>query len=54
MTVRTTAARRYAEAAFDVALQENALERWASDLRAAAGIVGQEEVARVLANPAIP
>ena len=51
---RTTAARRYAEAAFEVALAEDALERWASDLRAAAAVTEVEEVARVLENPGIP
>jgi F-type H+-transporting ATPase subunit delta len=51
---RTTAARRYADAAFDVALAEDALERWASDLRAAAAVTEIEEVAQVLGNPGIP
>ena len=51
---RTTAARRYAEAALEVALAEDALERWASDLRAAAAVTEVEEVARVLENPGIP
>jgi F-type H+-transporting ATPase subunit delta len=51
---RTTAARRYAEAAFGVALAEDGLERWASDLRAAAAVTQIEDVARVLENPGIP
>jgi F-type H+-transporting ATPase subunit delta len=55
MTARSSsAARRYAEAAFEVARDEDALERWASDLRAAAAVTEQEDVANMLGNPGIP
>ena len=54
MKAGTGAARRYAEAAFAVARDEDALERWASDLRAAAAVTEQPDVANVLGNPGIP
>jgi F-type H+-transporting ATPase subunit delta len=54
VTARTGAARRYAEAAFAVAREDNALDRWASDLRAAAAVAGHEDLARVLVNPGLP
>jgi F-type H+-transporting ATPase subunit delta len=50
----TTAARRYAEAAFDLARGEEAVDGWADDLRLAATIVGEERIERVVDNPAIP
>jgi F-type H+-transporting ATPase subunit delta len=50
----TTAARRYAEAAFDLAHNEASLEGWAADLRAAAGIAADERIERFIDNPAIP
>ncbi|HET7027744.1 MAG TPA: F0F1 ATP synthase subunit delta [Candidatus Limnocylindrales bacterium] len=50
----TTAARRYAEAAFDLAHDEDSLEGWAADLRLAAGIASDERIERFLDNPAIP
>ena len=49
-----TAARRYAEAAFQLASRDGALERWRDDLALAAGIVTQPEVARVVDDPAVP
>lgn len=49
----TTAARRYAEAAFELARGEDALDAWAEDLRSAAAIAADEQVERVLDNPAI-
>jgi F-type H+-transporting ATPase subunit delta len=50
----TTAARRYADAAFELARGEDALDGWAGDLRSAAAIVADERVERILDNPAIP
>jgi F-type H+-transporting ATPase subunit delta len=50
----TTAARRYAEAAFSLAREEDALDRWAADLATAAGIMSMPEAARVVGNPAVP
>jgi F-type H+-transporting ATPase subunit delta len=49
-----TAARRYAEAAFEVAQRDGQLDRWQADLQRAAAIVGGPDVAPVVENPAIP
>jgi F-type H+-transporting ATPase subunit delta len=54
MARRETAARRYAEAAFEVAQRDDALEAWRTELDAAASIVADERVGRMLANPALP
>lgn len=54
MARRDTAARRYAEAAFEVAMRDGTLERWRAELDLAAGVVGEERVLEVLANPAVP
>ena len=53
MPVRSSA-RRYAEAAFQIADRDGALEQWLKDLETAAAVLGEEDVARLLANPAIP
>jgi F-type H+-transporting ATPase subunit delta len=53
MARATTAARRYAEAAFDLARRDDALDGWAEDLRLAAAIAADERVEAVLDNPAI-
>jgi F-type H+-transporting ATPase subunit delta len=50
----TTAARRYAEAAFEIAEPDDSLDRWLEELEVAARIVGDEGVARVLDDPARP
>lgn len=49
-----SAARRYAEAAFQVAVGDDTLDAWRKDLDTAAAVVGQERIGRALANPAIP
>jgi F-type H+-transporting ATPase subunit delta len=49
-----TAARRYAEAAFEVAMRDDTLERWRADLDLAASLAGDPRAVVVLANPAIP
>ncbi len=54
MARRESAARRYAEAAFEVALRDNEIDAWREGLDAAAAIVGEERVGRALANPSIP
>ena len=54
MARRETAARRYAEAAFEVAMRDDAVEAWRSELDTAAAIVADERVGRMLANPALP
>lgn len=45
---REAAARRYAQAAFAVALEQNDLERWAQDLRSIEALAGQRDVLEVL------
>jgi F-type H+-transporting ATPase subunit delta len=54
MARRESAARRYAEAAFDVALRDNTIDAWRAELNTAAAIVAEERVGRALANPSIP
>ena len=49
-----TAARRYAEAAFEVAMRDDTVEPWRTELDTAASIVADEQVGRMLANPALP
>ncbi len=53
MAGRETAARRYAEAAFGVALRDDSVEDWRSALEAAASIAADERVGHMLANPAV-
>jgi F-type H+-transporting ATPase subunit delta len=53
MARRETAARRYAEAAFEVALRDDTVEAWRRELDGAAAIVADERVARLLGNPAV-
>jgi len=50
----TTAARRYAEAAFQLAERDDALDAWAEGLSAAAEAVSDETIARFIDNPAVP
>jgi F-type H+-transporting ATPase subunit delta len=54
MARRDSAARRYAEAAFEVALRDKTVADWRSELERAAEIAGDERALDVLANPAIP
>ena len=49
-----TAARRYAEAAFEVALRDDQLDRWQEDLAAAADILGSVQVEPIVHSPAVP
>ena len=53
MARRSSAARRYAEAAFEVAMRDGSLEPWRAELDLAAAIIGDERTLKVLANPAI-
>src|SRR4029450_13063371 len=50
---RQTAARRYAGAAFEVALRDGTVDDWRSELEGAAEALGDERGARMLSNPAI-
>lgn len=54
MARRTTSARRYAEAAFEIAARDGAFEEWRDDLATAAELIGNERVMRFLDNPARP
>jgi F-type H+-transporting ATPase subunit delta len=54
MARRDTGARRYAEAAFEVATRDRTVEEWRKELDLAAELVGDERSLEVLANPAIP
>jgi len=53
MAGRETAARRYAEAAFEIALRDGTVDAWRSELEGAADALGDERVARMLSNPAV-
>jgi F-type H+-transporting ATPase subunit delta len=50
---RESAARRYAEAAFQIAMRDGTVEAWRSELDLAGAVVEDPTVARVLANPAV-
>ncbi|MEI7745512.1 MAG: F0F1 ATP synthase subunit delta [Chloroflexota bacterium] len=54
MSRPVTAGRRYAEAAFQVALAEDQLDRWQADLFTAAEILGRDDVAPTVDSPAVP
>ncbi len=54
MARRSGAARRYAEAAFEVATRDDTIGAWRSELGLAAALVGDPRATDVLANPAIP
>jgi F-type H+-transporting ATPase subunit delta len=53
MARRDSAARRYAEAAFEVATRDDAIAAWRSELDAIAARLSDPRVTGVLANPAI-
>lgn len=53
MARRSTTARRYAEAAFEVAMRDGTLERWRAELDLAASLAGDRRALAILANPAI-
>ena len=53
MARRQTAARRYAEAAFEIARQDGALDRWTADLRAVRDRF-TDDLQRYAENPAVP
>ena len=53
MAGSTTAARRYAEAALEIARRDGTLDAWLVELRLAVGLLGVKEAATVVDNPAI-
>jgi F-type H+-transporting ATPase subunit delta len=50
----STSARRYAEAAFDLAHADGDLDGWSRDLHVAASLANDERTQEILDNPAIP
>ncbi len=50
----STAARRYAEAAFEVALADDALDAWDAGLARAAEVLALPGVERIVDSPAVP
>jgi F-type H+-transporting ATPase subunit delta len=54
MAIRDSAARRYAEAAFQVGLRDGTVDAWRSELDVAAEIGSDPRIANEFANPAIP
>jgi F-type H+-transporting ATPase subunit delta len=50
----STAARRYAEAAYEVAARDDALDEWRDGLALAAELAADEKVAAIIDNPAVP
>ena len=53
MAESTTLARPYAKAAFEVALQDSALDQWSKMLALAAAITAQDSVSSVLKDPSL-
>jgi F-type H+-transporting ATPase subunit delta len=53
MAASRSSARRYAEAAFEIATADNTLDEWLRDLKLAADAIGQPSVERLLGNPAV-
>jgi len=51
---RSSTARRYAEAVFDIARRDGTEDAWLVALEAAAHVLGPAEVLRIVENPAIP
>ncbi len=53
MASRGVAARRYAQAAFEIARDGNTLDRWLSDLKTLNGLFGTPDVVSLLESPKI-
>ncbi|MEA2537411.1 MAG: F-type H+-transporting ATPase subunit delta [Chloroflexota bacterium] len=54
MARSTTAARRYAEAAFETALRDGTVDTWRRELEAAAEVLADPAVTGAIRNPSIP
>lgn len=54
MARTTTAARRYAEAAFDIALRDGTVETWLEQLQRAGAIASEAQLVTRLEDPAVP
>jgi F-type H+-transporting ATPase subunit delta len=53
MARSSTAARRYAESAFEIASRDGTIDRWRSDLDAAGAVLEDPAVARGLSDPTV-
>jgi F-type H+-transporting ATPase subunit delta len=54
MARRETAARRYAEAAFEIGREDGSLDEWDRDLKRLRGLLEHLDLGRVVEHPAIP
>jgi F-type H+-transporting ATPase subunit delta len=54
MARRDSAPRRYADAAFEIALRDGTVETWRKELESATATSTGSELERVLANPSVP
>jgi F-type H+-transporting ATPase subunit delta len=54
MARRDTAARRYAEAAFEIGRQDRTLDAWERDLERLRAVLGDEEMRALAEHPAVP
>lgn len=54
MALRGASARRYAEAVYQLAVEQDALEQWSNDLATIASFVSEPDVARVLESSRVP
>jgi F-type H+-transporting ATPase subunit delta len=54
MARRETAARRYAEAAFEIGRDDGALERWQTDLDTLTNLLRGDELRALVEHPAVP
>lgn len=52
--IRDTAAKRYARAAFEVALDHGTLDRWSDDLQLIAAVMSDAKALALLANTKVP
>jgi F-type H+-transporting ATPase subunit delta len=54
MARSSSSARRYADAAFEIAQRDGTVETWRDETAGAAAALGEERLARALRNPALP
>ena len=54
MALRTTAARRYADAAFQLGRADRTLDAWERDLQEVRAAFGQEQLRALVEHPAVP
>ncbi len=54
MPAAARSARRYAEAVFDIAVEQEALVQWSGDLQSIAAFASERDVARILGSVRVP